>query len=306
MLFSSILLSTLVFSVSVNSAPTPIDKSTINISHTSKSTGKTVVTVVDLSTLSPDLANVLLNSTLNLNLVTDRRKRAPSGLDTRRDAERRAESTIHNSTINLTVVGGNRRRDNSSATETIDAASETTDPVPDTTSITMEPISTTTTSSTSTEAMIMSPNQKSDSIGSHSVLIDASGGEDRGSGGIHNSTININVISSKVRRREVDLSHHSILVAPSSSTGEAAIESTTLNINILPRTVVGDHSVIVGEAINASHHSVVVAPTSDSAAIKDSTVNITVVGGNKDSEEVASSVAVEAGPTPSKRSLDGN
>lgn len=302
-----------------HSLPLPSSSSSdsiINISHTSASTNKTTTQSIDPATISPDLAKVLSGSTINLNVVGEKRlKRELENIKLRGEKRK-----VRNSTINMTVVG---RRSAVSDSTMIPSS-------PVSSNITARPVN-------SRVNISAAPTKSTKSIiGDHSILIDASSSSPSGNGGgIHNSTVNINLVHSK--RKEIDLGHHSILVAPSSSDDDsatidstimninilprrstpdstaatsighhsivlspsassddaaAAIDSTTMNINILPRRDIDHHSVLIGETaddkVESGHHSVVVSPKSSASssapAIKDSTINVTVVGGNKEGE----------------------
>lgn len=143
----------------------------------------------------------------------------------------------------------------------------------------------------------------------HNIHIDASSNGAGGVGGIHNSTVNINLHSttaSRKTRRKVALGDHSVLVDVSSSsasseTGAAAdggIEDSTVHVNILPPRALtkstGHHSIVVdSSSLGASDaaqsstttgsHSAVVdtsagsTGSSSSTGVKNSTINLTVI-----------------------------
>ena len=272
----------------------PLIPSKINVNHFSKSTNQTTSHSIDASAISPALAKTIQGSTVNINFIGERQKRHDA-LARRTVHESRK---INNSTINVTVVGGNPKR-----ALPINAS-------PNSTGIPAPP-------GTESPSTLSAAGK---SVGSHSVLIDASGAK----GGIHNSTLNINLHSrdtaaSTVGHHSILIStegaqdaaidsttmnlnilprsapsvgHHSVLLSTTSDNGEATIDSTTMNINILPRAVVGDHSILIDTSSesastprnSAGHHSVLLETKNKNgtaAAIKDSLINVTVVGGNK-------------------------
>ncbi|GAA5863801.1 hypothetical protein JCM5353_008783 [Sporobolomyces roseus] len=138
----------------------------------------------------------------------------------------------------------------------------------------------------------------------HNIHIDASSNGQGGTGGIHNSTVNINLnSSSKKERRKVALGDHSVIVdvSASSSTleGESTgIEDSTVHVNILPPRALekstGHHSIVIDSSSSSSDdasstktgsHSAVVDTSSSSSSntsssstgIKGSTINLTVI-----------------------------
>ncbi|GAA5983007.1 hypothetical protein JCM5350_003539 [Sporobolomyces pararoseus] len=166
----------------------------------------------------------------------------------------------------------------------------------------------------------------------HNIHIDASSNGQGGVGGIHNSTVNINLnASSKKERRKLSLGDHSVVVdvSASSSTleGEATgIEDSTVHVNILPPRALekstGHHSIVVDSSSLSSDdasstktgdHSAVVDTSSTTSnngtGIKGSTINLTVIASSDSKKEEASNDTVDA-PIPSmarlsKRSPDG-
>ena len=150
----------------------------------------------------------------------------------------------------------------------------------------------------------------------HNIHIDASSSGQGGVGGIHNSTVNINLhqitttttnnnnnaTTRRVRRRKVALGDHSVLVDVSSSVADSAapaaaggIEDSTVHVNILPgRSLTkstGHHSIVVDSSslddaatstTETGSHSAVVDTSSSSSAtgpagVKNSTINLTVI-----------------------------
>ena len=277
-------------------APSPVLPSKIIVNHFSKSTNKTTSQIIDASAISAALAKTIQGSTVNINFIGERQKRHDSLMGRTVHEPRK----INNSTINVTVVGGNSKR-----ALPINAS-------PNSTGIPAPP-------GTESPSTLSAAGK---SVGSHSVLIDASGAK----GGIHNSTLNINLhsrddksASSTVGHHSILIStegaqdaaihsttmnlnilprsapsvgHHSVLLSTASDNGDATIDSTTMNINILPRAVVGDHSILIDTSSksasaprnSAGNHSVLLETKSKNgtaSAIKDSLINVTVVGGNK-------------------------
>ncbi|GAA5869968.1 hypothetical protein JCM1840_007685 [Sporobolomyces johnsonii] len=159
----------------------------------------------------------------------------------------------------------------------------------------------------------------------HNIHIDASTNGQGGVGGIHNSTVNINLNSAaKKERRKVALGDHSVIVdvsSASSADGESTgIEDSTVHVNILPPRALskstGHHSIVIDSSSASSDdatttttgdHSAVVDTSSSSGSnstggatgIKSSTINLTVIS-PKDSNESStpSSDTVES-PIPS-------
>ncbi|GAA5916179.1 uncharacterized protein JCM6883_000101 [Sporobolomyces salmoneus] len=164
----------------------------------------------------------------------------------------------------------------------------------------------------------------------HNIHIDASSNGQGGVGGIHNSTVNINLNSSSSKRKErrkVALGDHSVIVDLSSSSstpeGEATgIEDSTVHVNILPpralEKTTGHHSIVIDSSSTSSDdasstktgdHSAVVDTSSSSSSnngtgIKGSTINLTVIApsDSKKKEEEAKNDTVES-PIPSMARL---
>ncbi|GAA5886309.1 hypothetical protein JCM16303_003758 [Sporobolomyces ruberrimus] len=163
----------------------------------------------------------------------------------------------------------------------------------------------------------------------HNINIDASSNGSGGVGGIHNSTVNINLNSSKKERRKVSLGDHSVIVDVSASSSNAegtatGIEDSTVHVNILPARALekstGHHSIVIDSSSTSSDdasstktgsHSAVVDTSSSSSnsstGIKGSTINLTVISPS-DSPSSSSEDSVES-PIPSmarlsKRSKD--
>jgi hypothetical protein len=134
----------------------------------------------------------------------------------------------------------------------------------------------------------------------HNIHIDASSSGEGGVGGIHNSTVNINLhqittttnnnnnnngtTARRVRRRKVALGDHSVLVDVSSSVAGASaasdaaggIEDSTVHVNILP-----------GRSLTKStgHHSIVV----DSSSLDDAATSTTETGSHSAVVDTSSS-----------------
>ncbi|BGP14947.1 hypothetical protein JCM10213_007251 [Rhodosporidiobolus nylandii] len=253
--------------------PTPPRPRDINLSHKSLATGTTTTHSIDASLLPAELAAAIEGSDLNINLTTDRVKRATSS------------TGINNSTINLTVIGSRKRS-------------------------------------------AAAPSH-------HNIHIDASSNGAGGIGGVHNSTININLnsASSKQRktRRKVALGDHSVLVDVSSAGADApdgGIEDSTVHVNILPPRALskstGHHSIVVDSSslgadeaaqstTSTGDHSAVVDTSATSGAsnsssagasgVKNSTINLTVIS-PKDEPAVAPIAAEPVTPSPSFDGVD--
>ncbi|GAA6023503.1 hypothetical protein JCM11491_006603 [Sporobolomyces phaffii] len=170
----------------------------------------------------------------------------------------------------------------------------------------------------------------------HNIHIDASSNGRGGVGGIHNSTVNINLnsASNKKERRRVALGDHSVIVDVSASSQAGAdeagrattgIEDSTVHVNILPARALskstGHHSIVVDSSATSADdqsstttgdHSAVVDTSSSSTSagtgIKGSTINLTVIAPSESKPK--SDDTVEA-PIPSmarlsKRSTKGD
>ncbi|GAA5944460.1 uncharacterized protein JCM15063_006372 [Sporobolomyces koalae] len=159
----------------------------------------------------------------------------------------------------------------------------------------------------------------------HNIHIDASSNGQGGVGGIHNSTVNINLNSAaKKERRTVSLGDHSVIVDVSSSSSSDAsdstgIEDSTVHVNILPPRALskstGHHSIVVDSSSLASDdvssttktgdHSAVVDTSSSgtgTTGIKGSTINLTVIAPAKQHDQVDAPIPSMA-QVP-KRSID--
>ncbi|GAA6056605.1 hypothetical protein JCM3770_006663 [Rhodotorula araucariae] len=151
----------------------------------------------------------------------------------------------------------------------------------------------------------------------HNIHIDASSSGAGGVGGIHNSTVNINLnqsSSKKARkvRRKVNLGDHSVIVDVSSSSGEdgatGGIEDSTVHVNILPPRALtkstGHHSIVIDSSSLSSKdesstttgsHSAVVdtsssADSTGSTGVKNSTINLTVIAPKDEGKPAADTV----------------
>ncbi|GAA6062785.1 hypothetical protein JCM10212_002154 [Sporobolomyces blumeae] len=155
----------------------------------------------------------------------------------------------------------------------------------------------------------------------HNIHIDASSNGQGGVGGIHNSTVNINLNASKKERRRVELGDHSVVVdvsASSSTSSESTgIEDSTVHVNILPPRALekstGHHSIVVDSSsfdsddstsTSTGSHSAVVDTSSSSSGsngtgIKGSTINLTVISPSDDA-----STASTSSTTPSTDEVD--
>lgn len=277
----------------------------INISHKSLTNGTTTTHSISNTDLPIELAKALEGSDVNINLTTDRRKRSPW--------VKRAAG-VNNSTINLTVIGtrslqnstlrrGWAARQRAPVVAVDDLEIKTA--VNASSSASASPLPSTN-NATRAEAEAAAPSGTH-----HNIHIDASSSGEGGVGGIHNSTVNINLhqittttnnnaTARRVRRRKVALGDHSVLVDVSSVAGSAApdaagIEDSTVHVNILPgRSLTkstGHHSIVVDSSSldgassstteTGSHSAVVDTSSSSSSAgpagVKNSTINLTVI-----------------------------
>ncbi|BGP57296.1 hypothetical protein JCM8202_002873 [Rhodotorula sphaerocarpa] len=237
----------------------------INIAHHSLANGTTVTHSITNAQLPAELAAALEGSDVNINLTTDRRRAAMPVI------KRGAGAGVNNSTINLTVIGARSipqpkrktLRDYVADALAAEAAANAN--------------ATATAAPTNTSSLPSHASAPSSSAGTHhNIHIDASSSGEGGQGGIHNSTININLHQTgnaakaklrKMLRRKLALGDHSVLVDISSAAanssedptavGPAGIEDSTVHVNILP-----------GRALNKStgHHSIVVDSSSLGAA----------------------------------------
>ncbi|KAM0754839.1 hypothetical protein T439DRAFT_321890 [Meredithblackwellia eburnea MCA 4105] len=162
-----------------------------------------------------------------------------------------------------------------------------------------------------------SPAPADDEQAHHNIYIDASGAEDSGAGGgIHNSTINVNIINnvekSKDEKRATSVGENSVLLDLSEDSD--GIEDSTVHVNILPArspspepapadSVIGDHSILINSSgtldsdsddnLTAGDHSAVVSSSIDS-----STINLTVVSSKEGGDESAREKRDSASRTP--------
>ncbi|BGP23732.1 hypothetical protein JCM10295v2_002633 [Rhodotorula toruloides] len=247
--------------------PSPRD---INISHTSLVNGTTSTHSIPSSVLPAELRKAIEGSDININLTTDRVKRAAG---------------VNNSTINLTVISSRALIDRKARGDELRRERTSKRSAP---------------ASSSPAA----PQH-------HNIHIDASSNGAGGVGGIHNSTVNINLhstttttSSARKARRKVALGDHSVLVDVSSSSSsaetgaEGGIEDSTVHVNILPPRALtkstGHHSIVVDSSslsesdaaqsstTTGSHSAVVdtsAGPASNGTAsgVKNSTINLTVI-----------------------------
>ncbi|BGO90606.1 hypothetical protein NBRC10512v2_002858 [Rhodotorula toruloides] len=267
--------------------PSPRD---INISHTSLANGSTSTHSIPNSVLPAELQKAIEGSDININLTTDRVKRAAG---------------VNNSTINLTVISSRALLDRKAQGDALRR---------DRTTKRFAPTSSTSSSS--------APQH-------HNIHIDASSNGAGGVGGIHNSTVNINLHSSttsRKTRRKVALGDHSVLVDVSSSSAQdgaedGGIEDSTVHVNILPPRALtkstGHHSIVVDSSSLSSEdaaqsstttgsHSAVVdtsaGPSSSASGVKNSTINLTVIA-PKDSSSSPADAEVPSLARLSKRAL---
>jgi hypothetical protein len=175
-------------------------------------------------------------------------------------------SGIANSTINLTVIGGAAKRqlDNSTLSDSIPS------------------------DNSSSTALPLSPSHSSEPT-HHNIYVDAST-SGNSTGGIRNSTINVNLVS----RSEVG--SHSVLVDSSSSpstSDNSGIDASIVHINILPGRSpksIGSSSILIDSSASsdavdapttAGDHSAIVDTSSTtstpSKGVNGSTINVTVV-----------------------------
>lgn len=185
-------------------------------------------------------------------------RRAIPGLSRRSSPPPSASHGIANSTINLTVIS--RRNLTNARRETTAARRET------------------------------FAAKRAEDAEHHNVYIDASGASGTG-GGIHGSTINVNVITNSKRaplpspspEPGTTVGEHSVLLDLSNDAeGNGGIEDSTVHVNILPARgdkAIGDHSILIDSSsqsnddeTTAGDHSAVVA-----SSISSSTINLTVV-----------------------------
>ncbi|BGP31072.1 hypothetical protein JCM10296v2_002836 [Rhodotorula toruloides] len=276
--------------------PSPRD---INISHTSLANGTTSTHSIANSVLPAELQKAIEGSDININLTTDRVKRAAG---------------VNNSTINLTVISNRALLDRKAHGDALrrDRTTKRSAPAP----------------SVPSASSSAAPQH-------HNIHIDASSNGAGGVGGIHNSTVNINLHStttSRKTRRKVALGDHSVLVdvssSSSSTTGagdEGGIEDSTVHVNILPPRALtkstGHHSIVVDSSslsesdaaqsstTTGSHSAVVdtsASPASSAngaaSGVKNSTINLTVIA-PKDSSSSPSPADVPALARLSKRAL---
>ncbi|GAA5874884.1 hypothetical protein JCM3774_006557 [Rhodotorula dairenensis] len=299
----ALVLSLVTLSHVAHSLPT-LPRRDINISHKSLANGTTTTHSITNADLPVELAKALEGSDVNINLTTDRRKRSPW--------VKRASSPaagVNNSTINLTVIGtrslatNSTRRGGWAARQRalvrdveIKTALNNSSPVA-AAAAAVAPAATV-------------PEPASDAATPtgthHNIHIDASSSGEGGLGGIHNSTVNINLHqittnndnsaapaagdSARRLRRKVALGDHSVLVDVSVAAGSSrkeeqaapgGIEDSTVHVNILPgRSLTkstGHHSIVVdsstlGEAEAAASvtetgsHSAVVDTSSSSSS----------------------------------------
>lgn len=258
----------------------------INIAHHSLANGTTVTHSITNAQLPAELAAALEGSDVNINLTTDRRRAAMPVI------KRGAGAGVNNSTINLTVrrVEALTKREpladrTTTLAQVIGARSipqpkrkTLRDYVADALAAEAAANANATATAAPTNTSLPShASAPSSSAGTHhNIHIDASSSGEGGQGGIHNSTININLHQTgnaakaklrKMLRRKLALGDHSVLVDISSAAanssedptavGPAGIEDSTVHVNILP-----------GRALNKStgHHSIVVDSSSLGAA----------------------------------------
>lgn len=279
-----------------------IEQRAINISHKSLLNGTSTTHSIDASLLPAELAQAIEGSDININLYVALFFFFPSpsfvdadvsfSIDSTTDRRKRSPSPasgVNNSTINLTVISSR--------------------------------------SIPSSEQQLAERSTKPASH--HNIHIDASSNGQGGTGGIHNSTVNINLnSSSKKERRKVALGDHSVIVdvSASSSTleGESTgIEDSTVHVNILPPRALekstGHHSIVIDSSSTSSDdasstktgsHSAVVDTSSSSSSntsssstgIKGSTINLTVIAPSDSKKPSSVDDTVDA-PIPSMARL---
>ncbi|GAA5992698.1 hypothetical protein JCM10908_006886 [Rhodotorula pacifica] len=266
-------LSLVTLSQVAQSLPT-LPRRDINISHKSLANGTTTTHSITNADLPAELAKALEGSDVNINLTTDRQRRSTWVANVKRAA---SSSGVNNSTINLTVIG-TRSLNNATTVPTgrRQTWAERQRAIRDVEIKTA--LNSNVTASPINAALPAAETEPEDSVPTgthHNIHIDASSSGQGGVGGIHNSTVNINLhqittnnnaaasSSRKLRRRKVALGDHSVLVdvsaAGSSSPEEESsataggIEDSTVHVNILP-----------GRALTKStgHHSIVVDSSS--------------------------------------------
>ncbi|GAA5870157.1 hypothetical protein JCM8547_006904 [Rhodosporidiobolus lusitaniae] len=255
----------------------------INISHKSLATGTTTTHSIDASVLPAEIARELEGSDININLTTDRVKRAPQ-----------PASGINNSTINLTVIGSAKQKRASVGRGAqhhnihIDASSSGSGSVGG--------IHNSTVNINLNSASKKRQIRRKVNLGNHSVLVDVSSAsasstetDTSSSSGIEDSTVHVNILPPRALQKSTG--HHSIVVDSSSlGAAEAAQSSTTTGAN----SAVVDTSSSSSSSGNSTSTS--------SSGVKNSTINLTVIS-PKDEPASSSSTtttddAVEA-PIPS-------
>ncbi|KAJ8294464.1 hypothetical protein OF846_002309 [Rhodotorula toruloides] len=268
--------------------PSPRD---IKISHTSLANGTTSTHSIANSVLPAELQKAIEGSDININLTTDRVKRAAG---------------VNNSSINLTVISSRALLDRKTQGDALRR------------------------DRTTKRAAPASSASSSSAPQHHNIHIDASSNGAGGVGGIHNSTVNINLHStttSRKTRRKVALGDHSVLVDVSSFSSaqdgaeDGGIEDSTVHVNILPPRALtkstGHHSIVVDSSSLSSEdaaqsstttgsHSAVVdtsaGPSSSASGVKNSTINLTVIA-PKDSSSSPADAEVPSLARLSKRAL---
>ncbi|POY74064.1 hypothetical protein BMF94_2876 [Rhodotorula taiwanensis] len=301
----ALVLSLLTLSHFAHSLPT-LPRRDINISHKSLTNGTTTTHSISNADLPLELAKALEGSDVNINLTTDRRRSwaGPAVVTNTKRATSSSTAGVNNSTINLTVIGArsipqpkrlNYYQQVAAAREGLLATESSTTAAP--------------TNNTLPAAHASAP---SASTGTHhNIHIDASSSGEGGIGGIHNSTVNINLhqtSTNKVRkmlRRKLNLGDHSVLVDISSTAAASSedptasnggLEDSTVHVNILPgRSLtksLGHHSIVVDSSTlsqqdaalsstETGSHSAVVDTSSTSA--DSTTANATGPAGVKGS-----------------------
>lgn len=275
----ALVLSLLTLSHFAHSLPT-LPRRDINISHKSLTNGTTTTHSISNTDLPLELAKALEGSDVNIKLTTDRRRSwaGPPVVANVKRATSSSTAGVNNSTINLTVsypgsreayfgtnpsdvsfqvIGArsipqpkrlNYYQQVAAAREGLLATESSTTAAP--------------TNNTLPAAHASAPSAPTGTH--HNIHIDASSSGEGGVGGIHNSTVNINLhqtSTNKVRkmlRRKLNLGDHSVLVDISSTAAASSedptasnggLEDSTVHVNILPgRSLtksLGHHSIVV-------------------------------------------------------------
>ncbi|GAA5895069.1 hypothetical protein JCM6882_008276 [Rhodosporidiobolus microsporus] len=279
---SLILLVSVFSAASARPAPHRASPRDVNISHKSLATGTTTTHSIDAALLPAELAEAINGSDININLTTDRVKRATG---------------INNSTINLTVVGSRKRSPLPAPPAAqhhnihIDASSSGAGGLGgihnSTVNINLN------SSGAKAKAKARRQTRRKVALGDHSVLVDVSSAGASSSDaatGIEDSTVHVNILPPRALAKSTG--HHSIVIDSSSLGADEAAKSSTKT---------GDHSAVVdtssSSSSTSSDDSTSSAPSS-SSGVKNSTINLTVIS-PKDEPAAPAPVDTVESPIPS-------